>query len=149
MINRIKILCLVLAVVLFGIACGNRKEENQKQYEVYYLDKNENHIVSLPYETETPKAEKEFLIKELLIQLSQQTEKINYKPVLVDFTVKNCILQESQVTLNLSKEYEMMDFTKEVLFVTGLRFKAEVYFTRYSLTRSRSVFPLTQTTIFA
>ena len=115
MINRIKILCLVLAVVLFGIACGNRKEENQKQYEVYYLDKNENHIVSLPYETETPKAEKEFLIKELLIQLSQQTEKINYKPVLVDFTVKDCILRESQVTLNLSKEYEMMDFTKEVL----------------------------------
>ena len=115
MINRIKILCLVLAVVLFGIACGNRNEENQKQYEVYYLDKNENHIVSLPYETETPKAEKEFLIKELLIQLSQQTEKINYKPVLVDFTVKDCILRESQVTLNLSKEYEMMDFTKEVL----------------------------------
>ena len=115
MINRIKILCLVLAVFLFGIACGNRKEENQKQYEVYYLNKNENHIVSLPYETETPKAEKEVLIKELLIQLSQQTEKINYKPVLVDFTVKDCILRESQLTLNLSKEYEMMDFTKEVL----------------------------------
>lgn len=115
MINKIKILCLILIMVLFGIACGKNNEENQKQYEVYYLDKSENHIVSLPYETMTPKAEKEFLIKELLIQLSEQTEKINYKPVIVDFTVKKCILHESQVTLNLSKEYEMMDFTKEVL----------------------------------
>ena len=115
MINKIKIFFLILVPVLFGIACGNSEEENQKQYEVYYLDKNENHIISLPYETVTPKAEKEFLVKELLMQLSEQTEKIEYKPVIVDFTVKDCIFQESQITLNLSEEYEMMDFTKEVL----------------------------------
>ena len=84
--NKIKIFFLILVPVLFGIACGNSKDEKQKQYEVYYLDKNENHIVSLPYETVTPKAEKEFLVKELLQQLSEQTEKIEYKPVIVDFT---------------------------------------------------------------
>ena len=115
MINKIKIFFLIFVPVLFGIACGSSEDESQKQYKIYYLDKNENHIVSLPYETITPKAEKEFLIKELLMQLSEQTEKIEYKPVIVDFTVKDCILRESQITLNLSEEYEMMDFTKEVL----------------------------------
>ena len=94
MINKIKILFLILMSVLVGIACGNSKEGDQKQYEVYYLDKNENHIVSLPYETATPKAEKEFLVKELLVQLSQQTEKIEYKPVIVNFTVKDCIFMK-------------------------------------------------------
>ena len=115
MINKIKILFLIPVLFLFGIGCGSSEDENQKQYEVYYLDRNENHIVSLPYETITPKAEKEFLVKELLMELSKQTEKIEYKPVIVDFTVKDCIFHESQITLNLSKEYEMMDFTREVL----------------------------------
>ena len=115
MINKIKILFLIPVLLLFGIGCGSSEDENQKQYEVYYLDRNENHIVSLPYETITPKAEKEFLVKELLMELSKQTEKIEYKPVIVDFTVKDCIFHESQITLNLSKEYEMMDFTREVL----------------------------------
>ena len=69
----------------------------------------------MPYETITPKTEKEFLVKELLKQLETQTEEIEYQPVIVDFTVKNCIFHESQVTLNFSKEYEMLEPTKEVL----------------------------------
>ena len=115
MIKRIELVFLIPVLALFIIGCGGSEEKAESQYEVYYLERNENHIVSLPYETMTPKAEKEFLIKELLMQLSTQTEKIEYKPVILDFTVKDCIIHESQITLNFSKEYEMMDFTKEVL----------------------------------
>ncbi len=112
---KMKLVFWLLTLAWFGTGCGNSEESIQKQYEIYYLDRNENHIVALPYETATPKAEKEFLAKELLMQLGTQTEDIKYKPVIVDFTVKDCILRESQITLNLSKEYGMLDFTKEVL----------------------------------
>ena len=113
--KKMQLAFVLIVLVLFGTGCAGREESLAKTYGIYYLDRNENHIMSLPYETETPKAEKDFLVKELLIQLGTQREEIEYKPTIVDFTVKDCIIRESQVTLNLSKEYEMMDFTKEVL----------------------------------
>lgn len=113
--KKMQLAFVLIVLVLFGTGCAGREESMAKTYGIYYLDRNENHIMPLPYETETPKAEKDFLVKELLIQLGTQREEIEYKPTIVDFTVKDCIIRESQVTLNLSKEYEMMDFTKEVL----------------------------------
>jgi len=113
--KKIRLAFVLMVLVLFGAGCTSKEENDKKQYEIYYLDRNENHITALPYETVTPKAEKEFLVKELLMQLGTQREDVEHKPVMVDFIVKNCIIHESQVTLNLSKEYEMMDFTKEVL----------------------------------
>ena len=113
--KKIRLAFVLMVLVLFGAGCTSKEENDEKQYEIYYLDRNENHITALPYETVTPKAEKEFLVKELLMQLGTQREDVEHKPVMVDFIVKNCIIHESQVTLNLSKEYEMMDFTKEVL----------------------------------
>ena len=113
--KKIRLVFVLMVLVLFGTGCTTKEESTEKEYEIYYLDRNENHIMSLPYETGTPKAEKDFLVKELLMQLGTQREEIEYKPVIVNFTVKDCIIRESQVTLNLSKEYEMIDFTKEVL----------------------------------
>ena len=113
--KKMQLAFVLIVLVLFGTGCAGREENMAKSYGIYYLDRNENHIMPLPYETETPKAEKDFLVKELLIQLGTQREEIEYKPTIVDFTVKDCIIRESQVTLNLSKEYEVMDFTKEVL----------------------------------
>ena len=113
--KKIRLAFVLMVLVLFGAGCTSKEENDKKQYEIYYLDRNENHITALPYETVTPKAEKEFLVKELLMQLGTQREDVEHKPVMVDYIVKNCIIHESQVTLNLSKEYEMMDFTKEVL----------------------------------
>lgn len=113
--KKIQLAFVLMVLVLFGTGCTMKEKSTAKEYEIYYLDRNENHIMSLPYETATPKAERDFLVKELLMQLGTQREEIEYKPTIVDFTVKDCIIRESQVTLNLSKEYEMMDFTKEVL----------------------------------
>lgn len=113
--NKLILGFVLMVLVLFGIGCANKEESTIKNYGIYYLDRDENHIISLPYETETPKKEKDFLVKELLMQLGTQREEIEYKPVMVDFKVKDCIVRESQVTLNLSREYEAMEFTKEVL----------------------------------
>ena len=113
--KKIQLILVLMILGLLGTGCAGKEESGTKQYEIYYLERNENHITALPYETVTPKAEKDFLVKELLMQLATQREEIEYKPAIVDFTVKNCVIHESQVTLNLSKEYEMMEFTKEVL----------------------------------
>lgn len=115
MVSKIKVVLVLMVLVLLGCGCGKNDESMEKQYEIFYLDRNENHILSLPYETVTPKTEREFLIKELIMQLGMQTEDIKYKPVVTDFTVKDYILHEGQITLNLSKEYEMLEPTKEVL----------------------------------
>lgn len=115
MIRKVELIIAVFLLSLLSAGCGKHEESKEKQYEVYYLDRNENHIIPVSYETITPKTEKEFLVKELLIQLETQIEDIEYKPVLVDFTVKDCIVREGQVALNFSKEYEMLEPAKEVL----------------------------------
>lgn len=113
--KKIQLVFVFMVLVFLGTGCTSKEENSAKKYEVYYLHRDENHIMTLPYETVTPKAEKDFLVKELLMQLGTQRKEIEYKPAIVDFTVKDCMIHESQVNLNLSKEYEMMDFTKEVL----------------------------------
>ncbi len=112
---KARLVFMLILLALFGTGCRNSEESKEKQYDIFYLDRNENHISAIPYETVTPKTEKEFLVKELLMQLGTQTEDIDHKPVIVDFTVKDCIFHESQITLNLSKEYELLGSTKEVL----------------------------------
>lgn len=109
------LISLILLFSFVGIGCGNRTDAETAVYEIYYLDRNENHISSVSYETDTPKTDKQTLVMELLEQLTTQTEKIEYKPVISGFIVKDCILRESQITLNFSVEYEAMAPEKEVL----------------------------------
>ena len=66
MMRKAKIIIGVFLLALLSAGCGKHEESKEKEYEVYYLDRNENHISSVLYETITPKTEKEFLVKELL-----------------------------------------------------------------------------------
>ena len=106
---------LILLLVFAGTGCRNKEEANTSTYEIYYLDRNENHISTISYETDTPKEDKQALALELLEQLATQTKKIECKPVISGFSVKDCIVHESQINLNFSIEYEMMEPAKEVL----------------------------------
>lgn len=106
---------LILLLAFVGTGCRNKEEENTSIYEIYYLDRNENHISTISYKTDTPKEDKQALALELLEQLATQTEKIECKPVISGFSVKDCIVHESQINLNFSIEYEMMEPAKEVL----------------------------------
>ena len=98
---------LILLLAFVGTGCRNKEEENTSTYEIYYLDRNENHISTISYKTDTPKEDKQALALELLEQLATQTEKIECKPVISGFSVKDCIVHESQINLNFSIEYEM------------------------------------------
>lgn len=106
---------LWIVMALMGIGCGKKENIETNSYDIYCLERNENHINKVSYETTTKREEKELLVKELLEQLSTQGTEIENKPVISGFTVKDCIFRESQITLNLSSEYEMLNPVKEVL----------------------------------
>lgn len=106
---------LWIMLALMGIGCGKKENVEMNSYDIYCLERNENHINKVSYETTTKREEKELLVKELLEQLSTQGTEIENKPVISGFSVKDCIFRESQITLNLSSEYEMLNPVKEVL----------------------------------
>lgn len=105
-------LFLLLGVIA---ACGKSSEQVGQQLQVFYLNKEETEIISMPYEAvHTPK-EREDLVRELLNALESQPKEPGLQSAIGGFSVKDCIVRESQVTLNFSKEYEMQHFTREVL----------------------------------
>lgn len=118
--KKIRLFGLLLLLAFMGSGCQGKEETETGVYEIYYLDRNENHISAVSYETDTPKDDTQSLASQLMEQMATQLEKIEYKPVISGFTVKNCILQESQITLNLSVEYESLAPTKEVLVRAAL-----------------------------
>ena len=113
--KRCVITGLWIVLALMGMGCGKKEYTETSVYDVYYLERNENHINAVSHETATPRQEKELLVKELLEQLKTQGKEIENKPVISGFSIKDCIFRESQITLNLSSEYEMLEPAKEVL----------------------------------
>ena len=113
--HKIVGICMMLVLAIFCIGCKKEGRRQESEFDIYYLDRNENSINSMPYEPVTDKDQKEELVQELLEQLSLQTNEINYQPVISGFTVNNCLVRESQVTLNFSKEYDELSATKEIL----------------------------------
>ncbi len=105
-------LFLLLGVIA---ACGKSSEQVGQQLQVFYLNKEETEIISMPYEAVHTSKEREDLVRELLNALESQPKEPGLQSAIGGFSVKDCIVRESQVTLNFSKEYEMQHFTREVL----------------------------------
>ena len=104
---------LLVVLILLGSGCGSRKETTAGKYAIFYLNRNENHISSVAYETDTPKSHKQTLTKELLEQLSTQIEKIEYKPVIRGFMecqelFQHPLLYGTFLLWMLSEIYEML-----------------------------------------
>ena len=112
---KLLIIGALLLFVFLSIGCGKKEGEQNANYYIYYIDRNENHISSLPYEPVTDLKNTEELVKELLQQLTVPTEEIEYQPVISGFEVKSYIFKEGQITLNLSEEYKTLKPAKEVL----------------------------------
>ena len=113
--RRIAGICLLLLLALICIGCKEEGQKQEAEFNIYYLDRNENHINAMPYEPVADKNQKEALVQEVLEQLAVQTNAIDFQPVISGFSVKNCLVRESQVTINFSEEYDDLVSTKEVL----------------------------------
>lgn len=111
-----RICCLFLLVLLFTVvACGKEERKKEQELQIFYLNKEETEILSLPYEAQHSMEEKEKLVFELLEALETQPNEPGLHAAIKDFSIKDCIIWESQVTLNFTKDYEMQHFTREVL----------------------------------
>lgn len=112
---KLPLIGILLLLSFFALGCEKKGERNEANYKIYYIDRDENHISSLPYEPETSSENKEEFVRELLEQLTLPGEEIEYQPVISDFSVKSCNFGNGRVNLNLSQEYEMLKPAKEVL----------------------------------
>ena len=110
-----KYLFLVLALAAVICACGNQKgNEQERSYQVYYVNYDETGIFSKEYATET--TDTEDLIAELLDQMAVIPERLEYKaPLSGNFILLGSNLTEDQLTLSFNETYKEMPVTTEVL----------------------------------
>lgn len=113
--KRIMIYLSFILLPLFLTACGQDGSEKEKEYVVYYLNKEATEIVSIGYEPKSEAKETKELVRIFLDELSKQPKEAGVQVPIQGFSIKDCIVREGQITLNVSKEYESLDFTKEVL----------------------------------
>lgn len=106
-------LFLVLTAVI--CACGKQRgNEQEKAYNVYYVNYDETGVVSREYVTET--TDKSALIDELIEQMSIIPGKLEYKaPLSGNFNLLEQTLTEDQLTLSFDEKYKELPVTTEVL----------------------------------
>ena len=114
--KKIKILwCCVLLPVLMCAACGGQPQsDDEKLYNIYYVNKEETKNISGEYFTKTEDAEE--VLEELLRQLSTVPSKFEYEaPLTGNFELLGYTLDNGQLTMNFDTNYREMDSVKEVL----------------------------------
>lgn len=107
------LLFLVLPVCI--TACGSGSEvETGKSYDIYYVNNDETHIFSNPYQTETEDSQR--LLDELIEQLAAKPDKMEYKaPLAEGFELIDYSWDDETLTVNFDEHYKDMDNIKEVL----------------------------------
>lgn len=110
---------LFLSVILLAMilsACGSKKntEENKNDNMVYYLNTEENQILSVSYEMKSKNTEK--MVEELLDQLALPPSSGDYKAAITEeVRVVNHVIDGNQLILYFNVNYAMMSASKEIL----------------------------------
>ncbi len=112
--KRTKVLFLLFFLIALS-ACGRQKKDGQeKAYQVYYVNYDETGIFSQEYLAET--VDTVDLIDELLGQLALVSEKLEYKaPLSGSCHLLKSTLKEDQLTLVFDEKYKQIPATTEVL----------------------------------
>ena len=118
------LLCMLLILTAFvNTGCAKGADEDA-DYKVYYLNKENTKIVSSPYELQAKdtkekggsRKETEAVIEELLGQLSSDSEDVeNKRPIPNGISVLDYTLEETLLTLYFSEAYSGLDRFSEVL----------------------------------
>lgn len=115
MIKRKWWLGIFLLLMFSLISCGKGENMEKGEFQIYYLNREEQRIVADSYVPEYKGDEVRHLAEELLSRMAIQPEKVGFHAVINNFSLKDCIVREGQITLNFTKEYEMQSPTREVL----------------------------------
>lgn len=114
--KRAVFLCLLLCLAVAGLAGCGKKSDGDREYQVYYLNKESTKIVPRSYEVTADESDREAVIQELIQQLSSDSGDAEYKqPISSDIKELEYTLEESLLTLYFSNEYGSMDRVEEVL----------------------------------
>lgn len=114
--DRRKITAVIAICLLFLCAsCGREQEpEGGKTYKIYYVNNEETNTITREYSSATAGAEE--LLEELLEQLGQIPEKLEYEaPLANSFKLLAYTLDGGQLTMNFDEQYRSMDTMKEIL----------------------------------
>lgn len=104
-----------LFCLLSAVSCGREEEADEGQvYNIYVMNKEETKISSSQYIAEGESQEE--IIEELLAQLTETPERMEYKaPLAGNFELLNYSLEEGLLVLNFDERYKAQPVTTEVL----------------------------------
>ncbi len=116
-IERVPFFLCILAVLLAGMtvlsACGDEPPVKSDYY-IFYLNKEETKILPVPYELKADKAEGR--IRELMQELNENPDSVDYRRALAgNVGIPTWRLESGVLRLNFGSEYSQMDPVTEVL----------------------------------
>lgn len=112
--KKISLLLLIIACCFLCACQKSQKQQVGKNYHIYCMNNDETGLQSHDYYTETQ--DRFELLLELLQQLSQTSDKLQYKaPLSGSFSLLGKSFAEEQLILNFSEEYRKQSATTEVL----------------------------------
>ena len=115
-LNRKKaVVTAICMVILLCVACGQEVQQDGGQiYRIYYVNNDETNTITREYDSMTTDTEK--LLQEMLKQLGQIPDKLEYEaPLANDFNLLGYTLDNGQLILNFDEQYKTMDKMKEIL----------------------------------
>lgn len=105
---------LSLILLTFLSACGRNEQKGRYRYTIYYVNKEGTCVVSEEYATDTSAENKEAILRELMDNLKDTSEKPEYLSPLSE-SFKDYTLNEGQMNLNFSEAYMKQEPIVEVL----------------------------------
>ncbi len=110
-----KLQILIGVIILFTLCgcAGEKTEQAQNIYKVYYINRDETKITGLEYATESN--DPDILIKELMGELGTAPSDVQYKSILSGFSVLDVSQKEGQLQIVVDEHYKELSPTTEVL----------------------------------
>lgn len=106
-------ICLFMLLFLGGCTSGDEPEAG-KAYQIYYVNKEQTKVICSKYVTATE--DMQGILEELLEQLAQMPEKLEYNPPLAGkFTLLEYTVENGTITLSFDDAYKQQSAIEEVL----------------------------------
>lgn len=105
----------LMLCLLSAVSCGSEEEADKSRvYNIYVMNKEETKISANQYVAEGESQEE--IIEELLVQLTETPERMEYRaPLAGNFELLNYSLEEGLLVLNFDERYKAQPVTTEVL----------------------------------
>ncbi|HBA70329.1 MAG TPA: hypothetical protein DCZ40_13375 [Lachnospiraceae bacterium] len=105
----------LMLCLLSAVSCGSEEETDKSRvYNIYVMNKEETKISANQYVAEGESQEE--IIEELLVQLTETPERMEYRaPLAGNFELLNYSLEEGLLVLNFDERYKAQPVTTEVL----------------------------------